>query len=193
MLPAGGTPTKINDCKSALGSIGWLTAKRLDVCYAYGALKTVASPSTNFSDGPALPHRAALARVLCYVKTAVDLGPLFRRSAGLALVAYADASFGNGLYPNADGACRSRTGFIVMFAGACSKSTSSRCRAATVSTAEAELYALFYCVRTLLCIRRLMSFVLLLSYELYARLLTFTDEHMGGQPDGNQLAQAPCS
>jgi hypothetical protein len=45
--PAGSAPTNIVDFRSALGAIGWLTATRPDVRFAYGVLTSIVSLSVN--------------------------------------------------------------------------------------------------------------------------------------------------
>ena len=96
--PSGGMPKMAAevDVREALGSIGYLATKtRPGLLFAHGVLSTVASPSATLPDAPCPGHRAALCRVLRYLKGTTELGLSYERDPrGLRLTAWMDASHG---------------------------------------------------------------------------------------------------
>mgnify|MGYP001450060460 CR=1 FL=1 len=163
--PSGGMPKMAaevaSDVREALGSIGYLATKtRPGLLFAHGVLSTVASPSATLPDAPCPGHRAALCRVLRYLKGTTELGLSYERDPrGLRLTAWMDASHGREVHHTASGYCKSRSGGFVTMNNAMVLAFTGVQSTTALSTFEAELYALVLLVKRLIALRRLVSFV----------------------------------
>lgn len=145
---------------SALGGVGYLTFTRPELKYFYGVLTTVAMPSLSVPDAPRASHYLALARGLRYIAGTLQRGLIYDGKRGIDLEVFKDASFAGEIHGDAKGNSKSRSGYCIMLCGAAIATASARQTPIAISTPEAEAYALMLCVRAVLCVRRLLSFML---------------------------------
>ena len=145
---------------SALGGVGYLTFTRPDLKYFYGVLTTVAMPSLSVPDAPRASHYLALARGLRYIAGTLQRGLIYDGERGIDLEVFKDASFAGEIHGDAKGNSKSRSGYCIMLCGAAIATASARQTPIAISTPESEVYALMLCVRAVLCVRRLLSFML---------------------------------
>ena len=150
--------------RKAIGMLMYILRTRPELGFAVGALSTIAVPSQAMPTAPTTAHKCALWSVLKYLAGTRDKGLTFSRRAGLQLDAGCDASYGTEMSTNAIGAAGARAGGYIRLNGAAIDAWSKRCRYVTLSTTEAELYALVLLLRRLLCVRRLLS--LIVGYSL---------------------------
>jgi hypothetical protein len=136
--------------KEAVGALIYLSVTtRFDIAYA------VSIVARHLSD-PGWSHWLAVKRILRYLKGTAKLGLSFQRSTpsvqSPGLVVYVDSDYAE------DKDCRrSRTGFVVQYAGGTVSSTSSLQRTVSLSTAEAEYMAAGTCTQEVIWFRSLLN------------------------------------
>ena len=136
--------------KEAVGALIYLSVTtRFDIAYA------VSIVARHLSD-PGWGHWLAVKRILRYLKGTTKMGLCFQRSTESVqppgLVVYVDAD-----YAEDKESRRSRTGFVVQYAGGTVSCSSSLQRTVSLSTAEAEYMAAAACAQEVVWFRSLLE------------------------------------
>ena len=150
--PEGKRMTEKWNYRSIVGMLLYLsTNTRPDISYAV-------SQVARFSHNPKQSHASAVKTIVRYLAGSKDKGTIFHRPEKLHLDCYVDADFA-GLHgrdpPEEPTSVKSRTGYILSFAGCYILSKSQLQSTIALSTSEAEYGALSQAMRVVLPIREI--------------------------------------
>lgn len=153
--------------RSVIGKLNYLEkGTRPDIAYATHQL-------ARFSVDPRVPHGEALEYLLKYLRATRDRGIIMKPDANKQLEAYADADFSgnwNAATAAEDAATsKSRTGFIILFAGCPIFWTSKLQTITALSTTEAEYVALSHALREVIPIINILEELKQRQVATYAR------------------------
>jgi hypothetical protein len=140
--------------RSVVGMMLYLTINtRPDIAYAV-------SQVARFSHSPKQSHSAAVKTIVRYLVRTKDKGTLYQRPTGLSVDCYVDADFA-GLYgtekPDDPISAKSRTGYILSIGGCYLFCKSQLQTTISLSTSEAEYYALSQAMRAVLPVREFLK------------------------------------
>jgi len=127
-----------------VGSLLWLLYTRPDIAFAVNQL-------TRHVQNPSNEHWTAAVRVLKYLRGTANFGLEYSRAGG-TLVGYSDADFASDVNTR-----RSTSGFVYLLNGAAISWKSKLQPSVSLSTCEAELYALALAAQEGIWLRRLVS------------------------------------
>ena len=152
MDPDGKRMTEKWNYRSIVGMLLYLsTNTRPDISYAV-------SQVARFSHNPKQSHASAIKTIIRYLAGSKNKGTIFHRPKKLHLDCYVDADFA-GLHgrdpPEEPTSVKSRTGYIISFAGCYVLSKSQLQSTIALSTSEAEYGALSQAMRVVLPIREI--------------------------------------
>ena len=162
--------------RSVVGMLLYLASNtRPDIVYAV-------SQVARFSHEPKISHATAIKTLVRYLSGTITKGTIFKRPDNLNIKCFVDADFA-GLYnadpPEDKSSAKSRTGYIISVGDCYLVSKSQLQTTISLSTAEAEYYALSQAMRAVIPIRELaievLSFIKLPpKFEQMAKSLTTT-------------------
>lgn len=137
--------------RALVGSLLYLLFTRPDIAYAVNQL-------TRHLNNPSLDHWLAAKWVLRYLRGTTNFGLEYSRSDSPALVGFSDADFAADITTR-----RSTSGFVFTMNGTAVSWKTKLQPSVSLSTCEAELIALAYCLQEGIWLRRLVHELLLLD------------------------------
>jgi hypothetical protein len=138
--------------RSVVGMLLYLASNtRPDIVFAV-------SQAARFSHEPKQSHAKAVKTLVRYLAGSIDKGTIFKKPGNFNINCYVDADFA-GLFnqdpPDEPSSAKSRTGYIISIGDCYLLSKSQLQTTISLSTAEAEYYALSHAMRSVIPIREL--------------------------------------
>ena len=132
--------------RSMIGSLLYLTASRLDICYNVGVC-------ARYQSDPKESHITVVKRIIRYISGTLDYGILYSKDTNISLVGFSDADWAG----NADDRKSTSRGCFYLGNYLVSWHIKKKKKSISLSTAEAEYIAMSSCCTQLLCMKQILA------------------------------------
>ncbi|XP_050896111.1 secreted RxLR effector protein 161 [Lathyrus oleraceus] len=142
---SGGDLVNSTNFRRLVGSLGYLTATRLDIVYGVRLI-------SKFMNSPRKSHWKAAKRILRYAKGIIDEGIFYFSSSKLELVGYTDSDWAGETETR-----KSTSGYVFHLGDGIFSWCSKKQQVVSLPTAEAEYIAATNCATQAVWLRRILS------------------------------------